>query len=375
MTPSRLRMNCNTMNRVTNYQIEPLEQRKLLANGLLSISITDAVVEEGDLPGTNAIFTVSIPGISTTPVSVQFQTADGTAKSGSDYTPVTGSVILSPGQTSKTIVIPITGDVQTEGTEQFVINLFNPVGAPLVRDQATATIIDNDQRSVSARATDANASELNADSGAFRITRTGPTDTALKVYYTLSGTAKNGVDYQRVAGSVNIGVGKTFANVLIKPLADNLDESNETIILKLSNRKGYTVESPRSATVNLNDRDTVAPTASLIASSVTQAGTEYQFTVTYSDNKLISAATIGNGDIQILGPNGFLRNAQLVSRTPNKNASQITAVYRMTPPGDIWDETDSGTYTINMIAGQVKDKSGKSVAAGALGTFDVTITP
>lgn len=353
---------------------EELENRTLLAFGA-TISINDVSVQEGNAGGTNAIFTVSLSSISVSPVSVQYDTADGTAHAGSDYTTVSGSLIFSPGETTKTIVVPITGDTTPEGNEQFTVNFTNPVGAPINKGQGTCIIVDDDQQNVEVTTLDAKASETNNDPGTFHITRTGPTDSSLKVFFGIKGTATNGVDYTRLAGSVTIAAGKTFANVVVRPLTDNLNEATETVILKLSSRPAYSVGSTRTATVKIADNDVAPPTASVIAGSITKSGgKKYQFSVTYSDDKLIDAATLGDGDVQVIGPNGFLQNAKLVSKTPSTSAAQITAVYRITPPGGTWDAGDSGTYTINVVAGQVKDQSGNALAAGALGTFTVSIS-
>jgi hypothetical protein len=371
----RLKRSVGAEQLAQKFCAEELENRFLLAFGA-SISINDISVQEGNGGGTNAVFTVSLTAISIAPVSVQYQTADGTALAGSDYTPVSGSLIFTPGERTKSIVVPVTGDTRPESNEQFTVNFTNPVGAPIDKGQGTCTIVDDDEQTVEVTATDAKASEVKRDPGTFHITRSGPTDSPLKVYFGISGTATNAVDYNRLAGSVTIAAGKSFANVVVKPLTDNLDEATETVILKLSSRPAYIVGSARTATVKIADRDATAPTASAIAGPITQpGGTEYQFSVTYTDNKLVDAATLGNGDVQVIGPNGFLQNAQLVSKTPSTNAAQITAVYRITPPGGAWDAADSGPYTISVVAGQVKDKSGNALAAGALGTFNVTVSP
>jgi len=52
---------------------------------LPTISINDVSVTEGNSGLTPAVFTVSLSNPSSTPISVAFATADGTAKAGSDY--------------------------------------------------------------------------------------------------------------------------------------------------------------------------------------------------------------------------------------------------------------------------------------------------
>ena len=56
-------------------------------------------------------------------------------------------------------------------------------------------------------APDPDASEFPADNGKFLIKRVGCTDSDLNVFYTISGTATNGVDYRRLRGSATVRSG------------------------------------------------------------------------------------------------------------------------------------------------------------------------
>jgi len=78
------------------------------------------------------------------PVTVDYTTADGSATSGSDYTPVSGTLSFAPGETSKTISLPIVNDAVTETEESFGLNLSNAVNAIIEASAATVTIQDDD---------------------------------------------------------------------------------------------------------------------------------------------------------------------------------------------------------------------------------------
>lgn len=121
--------------------------------------------------------------------------------------------------------------------------------------------------------------------------------------------------------------------------------------------------------------DSIAPTAALTsAPNVTAAGaTSYQFTVTYSDNWGVSAASIATGNLRVTGPNGFSQTATLVSTAANSSGGQV-ATYRIVPPGGAWDGADRGTYSVALLAGQVKDLGENAAAAATLGSFQVTNT-
>ncbi|MBD2312675.1 carbohydrate-binding protein [Desertifilum sp. FACHB-1129] len=120
--------------------------------------------------------------------------------------------------------------------------------------------------------------------------------------------------------------------------------------------------------------DTTAPNANLSATNVTTAGNEaYTFSVTYSDNVAIAAATLDSSDVRVMGPDGFSQLASLVSVNSSQNGTPRVATYRITPPGGSWAFADNGTYSIVMEANQVSDTSNNFVAAGELGNFSVNI--
>src|SRR5436190_785039 len=69
-----------------------------------SLAINDVTVNEGNSGVTSATFTVTLSASSTQTVTVNFASADGTAKAATkDYTAVSGTLTFAPGVTSKTI--------------------------------------------------------------------------------------------------------------------------------------------------------------------------------------------------------------------------------------------------------------------------------
>jgi hypothetical protein len=90
---------------------------------------------------------------------------------------------------------------------------------------------------VSIVATDPFAAERCSTNGTntatFRIFRTGPTNGDLVVFYSVHGTASNGVDYVEIGHSAIIPAGRHSAKIEIVPIDDNLDEGIETVILRL----------------------------------------------------------------------------------------------------------------------------------------------
>jgi len=55
--------------------------------------------------------------------TVNYATADDTARAGSDYQTISGTLTFSPGETAKTVNILINGDTTFEPNETFFLNL------------------------------------------------------------------------------------------------------------------------------------------------------------------------------------------------------------------------------------------------------------
>ena len=114
--------------------------------------------------------------------------------------------------------------------------------------------------------------------------------------------------------------------------------------------------------------DTTPPTASLAAANINSAGgTDYTFTVTYSDASGIDAATLDGSDIEVVRDDGLTQQAEFVS------VSNGTATYRVTAPGGGWNASGNGTYTVRLLGGQVADNNGNFTPEIVLGTFSVQI--
>jgi serine protease len=226
---------------------------------VVTVSATDAAAAEAGLdPGT---FTITRTGATTSPLTVNY-TMSGSATNGTDYTAVSGSVVIAASSSTATVTITPIDDSVFEGNETAILTLSTNaaygVGSPR---SATVTIADNEP-SVSVSATDTAAAEAGLDPGTFTITRTGATTSPLTVNYTMGGSATNGTDYASVSGSVVIAASSSTATVTITPIDDAVYEGNETAILTLSADAAYGVGTPASATVTIYDNETAPPPAS-----------------------------------------------------------------------------------------------------------------
>jgi hypothetical protein len=118
-----------------NANVEPAAP---LPPPLPVVSIADGTAADG-----SATFTVTLDKASTTPIVVGYTTADASALAGSDYEHTVGTLSFEPGETSKTVAVPILANATPEPDETFKVNLVSPTGATIGRAIATGTIAGN----------------------------------------------------------------------------------------------------------------------------------------------------------------------------------------------------------------------------------------
>ncbi len=109
-----------------------------------SLSIDDVAVVEGNSGITNAVFTVTLGAPSGQTVSVNYATANGTATQPADYTATSGTLTFTPGQTTRTITVPVVGEIVPEASETFFVNLSGATNATIADNQGTGTITNDD---------------------------------------------------------------------------------------------------------------------------------------------------------------------------------------------------------------------------------------
>lgn len=111
---------------------------------LPSLSINDVTVTEGNSGTTNVVFTVTLSAASGQSVGVNYATADGTATQPADYTNTSGSLTFTPGQTTRTITVPVIGETVPEANETFFVNLSGASNATISDNQGVGTITNDD---------------------------------------------------------------------------------------------------------------------------------------------------------------------------------------------------------------------------------------
>ncbi len=232
----------------------------------ISLSTASATLDEDD--GSKSL-TVRLSSKSTVPATVQFTTADGSAKSGTDYKQAAGTLTFAAGEREKTIEVSAKDDKVDEPNETFEVRLSNPSNASLGSpSKATITIADNDDPPTVSLSSSKTVDE---GSGAVSLTvsLSGKSGKKAKVdYATANVTAASGSDYTSASGTLTFEAGQTSKTISIAIAEDSIDEPDETFTVSLSNPSNVTLGSSSKTTVTIEDNDK-APTPSLSLSSST----------------------------------------------------------------------------------------------------------
>ncbi len=138
---------------------------------------------------------------------------------------------------------------------------------------------------------------------------------------------------------------------------------------------GYAVLSRRLETYNLFFNN---PTAERLSESVTDGGSFLDVTVRYSDAVGnapgipwgISWGSISDGDLELVGPSGYVELGTLVSRSIPV-PGQLVATYRFNARGGVWDHSDNAAYTLRTRLNQVIDNQGYAVPVSDLRTYNL----
>ncbi len=109
------------------------------------LAVADASVVEGHSGPRTLSFDVTLTRPSDEVITAAYDTADGTATTaGNDYQVSSGTVVFAAGDTEEPVDVTILGDTDIEPDETLSLGLSAPVGALLLDDTATGTIVNDD---------------------------------------------------------------------------------------------------------------------------------------------------------------------------------------------------------------------------------------
>lgn len=229
-----------------------------------------------------------------------------------------------PGATNASLTL---SNVQLVQAGTFTVRITNVIGS-VISDPASLGVAL--PPSVSVAASDATASEPGIDGGTFTLTRTGATDAALSVSFTITGSATPGLDYVALLSPVTIPAGAGAVNVAVTPLDDGSLEGNESVVLTVVPGSSYTAGTPAGAAVVIFDNDNQAPVVTLTEPAsglVVNAGTA-----------ITLAATATDGD-------GTIARVEFFANGTTKIGEDLSAPFTI-----VWSTPAAGTHQITAVA-------------------------
>ena len=302
-------------------------------DGLPRVFIADTTVNEDDGP---AIFTVTLTNPSSQPVTVKYNTADGTAEDPDDYAPDLERTLTIPATfTAGEISVFVADDDLTEGTETFTITLTDPVNAVIAEGAGTATgtILDNEGQP---QLTVADAAECETGSSladcevrycrvatifysdeaeacwvilgapgacqpgmcsgdgtidfAVRLSHASSEETSVR-YTTFDGDAASSRDYIATTATLTIPAGATSAVIPVPLIDDAIPEQEvETFLLRLDDPVGVELATEEAVgTIRDGDPPPVVPAESFDAFSNENDGFAYhRVTLSYPSDLTVT---------------------------------------------------------------------------------------
>lgn len=250
-----------------------------------------SISDSSGLEAGSITFTVTRSGDVGVAVSVNWSTADGTAKAGSDYAAAAGTLMFASGEVSKTINIATIDDNAVEDAENLSVMLSGATApAGIANTSATGTINDND-----AALAITGGSALEGSGLAFTVSRTGYSGAVATVNFATTNTSAMAPgDYVPISGTLTFEAGETAKTVTVLTVDDKLVEPAETFGLTLSGQSAGLVPGTISGTGTILDND-----ASYAISGATVAeGRTLAFVVTRTGYSAIASSvsfTTSNG--------------------------------------------------------------------------------
>jgi hypothetical protein len=289
----------------------------------------------------------------------------GTASNGVDYVLLSGTLNFASGMTDTNIAVTPLSDNVIEGLETVTMSLLATNGCFVDSNNATATNSINDSTTTVLISAGTSAVEpgvttnLPGQIGSFTVSRTDTRGifSNLTVRYLISGTASNSIDYSNLTGTVTFAPTATATNIYFQPLADNLLEGDETVILTLVATNGYLINAASAAntiadTLNFMTVTNVsgpigidyhAPANSLIVSYNYNAGNPYNFARVYTNPVVSNSVLVTNWS----GAHGAGDEVKLATVKTNMSGFTNGDIYFGSGAGIGWVSADGTRSNMN----------------------------
>jgi uncharacterized delta-60 repeat protein len=230
-------------------------------SGAFEFTAADYEVDEN---GLQAAITVRRTGGTSGPnsdgsgnVSVQFATIPDTAVPGVNYSTVNTTVSFPPGESVRSVFVPIIDDMVIASNKTVNLVLSNPSAPAILGDQTNAvlTIVNTDNAFSFSSANYQVAKNVPSGFAPVTITRIGGSFGAATLGFTTTtnGTAVIGTDYNPLSATVAFNPGDTTKTVQIPIINNNLPQGDRTVTMLISNIQNAAITSPSNAVLTIKD--------------------------------------------------------------------------------------------------------------------------
>ena len=252
---------------------------------LPSLAIADASLPEGNVGTANAQFDVTLSTASAKTVTVDWATADDSAIQPSDYTATSGTLTFAAGDTTGSILVPVSGDGIAELDESFLVSLSAPSNAGLADAEGVGTIVDDELLPV-IDIDEPTVAEGQSGTApvSFSVTLSHPAAWPVTVDWSTSGgTAAGGSDYVDASGTVTFAALDTSETVQVTLNGDGTYERDETVALDLSNATGAPIGDAQGiATITNDDAEPIVSIANASLAEGNVGTSDLEFVVSLS---------------------------------------------------------------------------------------------
>lgn len=290
----------------------PIEPTFRFSAATYSVSETDTTVK----------VTVVRGGLTTGADSVQFDTSDGTAVAGTDYTAKNAvSVSFAAGETQKDVFVDITNVAGLQSSRTFNVALSNASAGRLISPKtAVVTITDStpqnfgtisiSQASYTVSPLDPQAAPNSFD---IELERTGGTDGAVSVDFSVAqgGTLTSPTDFTFSPATIQFAAGEDTKVVTVQLASLSDAKLPGTIKFSIGNAQGgATIDGANSTTtVNVTSKDKGQPTLTLTTKSGKVTSGTFAIVGSIKDNSDIDRVEVKlNGGTAQLATLGALTN-------------------------------------------------------------------
>ncbi len=339
--------------------------------GPATLAVAGDAVTEGSGGGAmeKARFVVMLSKESDQAVTVNYATGDPAAASSAgatspdDYTGLNAALTFNPGETTKTVDVPISADSADEVDEALSLTLANASGGTPIdphRAAATATIVDDDGPVVNVA--DIDVPEGNgAGNAVFTVTLgAAAAQPVTLTYATANGTAAGGTDYTATSGTLAYVPGETSKTVTVAVSGDSRNEGDEDFFLSVGRVTNATIANGPARAVIANDdvSQLDIADASLAEGDAGTAGLAFTVTLTPPSAGPVTVVFASADQTALAGQDYDAASGQLTF-----NPGDTTRTVAMRVIADTIDKGDE-TFTVTLSTAGTGTRLGRATATG-----------